>query len=102
VVKKRMTQKPESGTLANYQMEYRKMRMGQEKTGFKIHLTVYIVVNTLLITLNLLTNPAFYWFVFPLIGWGIGITMHYINGVRRFEAQLKVEEAKIEHIINSR
>jgi two-component system LytT family sensor kinase len=59
---------------------------------------VYTLVNTLLITVNLLFVPAFYWFVFPLIGWGIGVTMHYTFGVRRFEAQLKAEEAKIEHI----
>ena len=96
-----MMKKTEGNTLANYQMEYRKMRMGQEKTGFKIHLTAYIVVNTLLITINLLTNPTIYWFVFPLIGWGIGVSMHYINGVRRFEAHLKAEETKIENIVRN-
>jgi hypothetical protein len=75
--------------------------MGQAKIGFTIHLTAYLLVNTLLITINLLFVPAFYWFVFPLIGWGIGVTMHYTFGVRRLEAQLKAEEAKIEHIAKS-
>lgn len=75
--------------------------MSQAKIGFKIHLTAYILVNTLLITVNLLFVPAFYWFVFPLIGWGISVTMHYTFGVRRFEAQLKAKEAKIEHIAKS-
>jgi hypothetical protein len=96
-----MTEKPESVTLANYQNANRKMRTGQAKIGFMAHLTAYIGVNTLLITINLLFVPAFYWFVFPLIGWGIGVTMHYTFGVRRLEAQLKAEEAKIEHIAKS-
>ena len=93
-----MIEKTENVSLADYQNANRKMKMGQAKIGFKIHLTAYILVNTLLITVNLLFVPAFYWFVFPLIGWGIGVTMHYIFGIRRFEAQLKAEEAKIEHI----
>jgi len=96
-----MVEKTEGVTLADYQKANRKIRMGQAKIGFMIHLTAYILVNTLLITVNLLFVPAFYWFVFPLIGWGIGVTMHYIFGVRRLEAQLKAEEAKIEHIAKS-
>ena len=96
-----MMEKPESVTLTDYQKANRKMKMGQAKIGFTIHLAAYLLVNTLLITINLLFVPAFYWFVFPLIGWGIGVTMHYIFGVRRLEAQLKAEEAKIEHIAKS-
>jgi hypothetical protein len=25
--------------------------------------------------------PRFLWFYFPLIGWGIGLAMHYLFGV---------------------
>jgi hypothetical protein len=56
-----MTEKPESVTLANYQKANRKMRKGQAKIGFMVHLTAYIGVNTLLITINLLFVPTFYW-----------------------------------------
>ena len=96
-----MMEKPESVTLTDYQKANRKMKMGQAKIGFTIHFTVYALVNTLLITINLLFVPEFFWFVFPLIGWGIGVTCNYIFGVQRFEAQLKAEEAKIEHIAKS-
>jgi hypothetical protein len=93
-----MIEKSENISLTDYQIANRKIKMDQAKKGFKVHLTAYILVNTLLIAVNLLLVPAFYWFVFPLIGWGIGVTMHYTFGVRRFEAQLKVEEARIEHM----
>ena len=89
-----MMEETEGVTLVDYQKANRKMKMDQTKIGFKVHLTVYILVNILLIKVNLLFVSAFYWFVFPLIGWGIGVAMHYTFGVRRFETQLKAEEAK--------
>lgn len=46
------------------------------RIGFYIHLAVYFVVNTLLIIINLSTSPEYYWFKWPLIGWGIGLLFH--------------------------
>jgi len=44
--------------------------------GFTVHLIVYVAVNFLLIAINLLTTPNHLWFVWPLIGWGIGVIGH--------------------------
>lgn len=44
--------------------------------AFYIHLTVYIFVNILLLAINLLTNPTFWWFLYPLVGWGVGLFIH--------------------------
>ena len=41
--------------------------------GFFIHLLTYGLVNAGLIIINLLTNPTHLWFIWPLVGWGIGI-----------------------------
>lgn len=88
-----------STKLADYQRAYRKLRVDQDKKGFIIiNLSAYIIVNSLLITINLSFVPEFTWFIFPLIGWGIGLTMHYMFGVRYNEWQLKKEEAKAEHL----
>jgi hypothetical protein len=43
---------------------------------FYIHLTVYVLVNLLLATINLLTSPGSLWFYWPLMGWGIGFVLH--------------------------
>ncbi|MGO8987265.1 MAG: 2TM domain-containing protein [bacterium] len=48
----------------------------EAKIGFYIHLSVYVGVNVLLIIINLLTSPHYLWFIWPLMGWGIGIFLH--------------------------
>lgn len=48
----------------------------EAKLGFYIHLFIYIIVCAFLIILNLSTSPDYYWFIWPLIGWGIGVLGH--------------------------
>lgn len=40
---------------------------------FYIHLTTYVCVNSFFIIITLIYNPGNYWFLLPLIGWGIGL-----------------------------
>jgi hypothetical protein len=52
--------------------------------GFFVHLFTYIAVNVLLIIVNLLYMPTYYWFLFPLIGWGLLVAAHaYVVFYRR-------------------
>lgn len=44
--------------------------------GFYAHLTAYASVNLFLMAVNLITGSDFWWFVFPLLGWGIGLAIH--------------------------
>ena len=46
------------------------------KLGFYIHLTVYVLVNLLLLAINLQTSPGRLWFLWSLCGWGVGIICH--------------------------
>ena len=46
------------------------------KLGFYTHLSAYIVVNLLLIVINLISPARHYWFIWPLLGWGVGIFFH--------------------------
>ncbi len=48
------------------------------KKGFYIHLIVYILVNLLLIYINYTYTPTKIWFIYPLLGWGIGVAVHFI------------------------
>jgi hypothetical protein len=48
------------------------------RKGFYKHLMSYVFVNLFLIELNLLTSP-YRWFVFPLLGWGLGLAFHYVE-----------------------
>ena len=48
----------------------------EEIRGFYFHLVCYILANAVLVVINLLTSPKYLWFIWPLIGWGIGIVLH--------------------------
>ncbi len=48
----------------------------QNLKDFYTHLLVYILVNTGLIIINLLTFKGHLWFFYPLLGWGIGLVSH--------------------------
>ena len=40
------------------------------RNGFFIHLFIFIVAMTILILINVITSDDYYWFKWPLIGWG--------------------------------
>ncbi|HEX2164979.1 MAG TPA: 2TM domain-containing protein [Thermoanaerobaculia bacterium] len=51
-------------------------RRAHELRSFYQHALIYLVVNAILASVNLLSDPGEIWFVFPLIGWGIGLAIH--------------------------
>lgn len=57
----------------------------------------YCIVIPMLIFINLNTSKSFYWFWFPMVGWGIGIAFH---GFEVFGFGKDWEERKINEIIN--
>jgi hypothetical protein len=46
------------------------------KLGFYGHLGMYLAVNALLVIINLVTSTEYFWFKWPLLGWGIGVIFH--------------------------
>lgn len=51
----------------------------QARLGFKNHLVVYLAVNAILISVNLINSPDYLWFIWPLMGWGIAIFWHAMS-----------------------
>lgn len=52
------------------------------RTAFRTHATVFLSVNLLLFliwltTWQLLDGTSYPWFLWPLLGWGIGLAAHY-------------------------
>jgi hypothetical protein len=84
-------------SLDEYKKAYREVRAEDEKRGFSVHLVVYVLVNAMLIAINLINSPESIWFFYPLLGWGIGITAHYLGAVRWIESELKKKEAEAEY-----
>ncbi|UCG90995.1 MAG: 2TM domain-containing protein [candidate division WOR-3 bacterium] len=68
--------------------------------GFYAHLFMYIIVNIVLILINFIFTPRFLWFLFPLLGWGVGLLAHAVFGFGLFGFFTKEwEERKIKEII---
>ena len=62
-----------------YQDDFTGARSGAgARVGFYAHLTVYLLVNALLIGINLGTSTQHLWFKWPLLGWGVGLLAHAI------------------------
>ena len=71
--------------------------------GYKIHFIVYLGVNALLLLINLacfsktvrmpdgdivkLPFIAYFWVMWPILGWGIGLVIHYMV-VKKFGGPL--------------
>jgi len=79
-------------TLEAYKKAFREVKKEEEKRGFLVHLTIYIIVNTALAIINLIYSRETIWFIFPLVFWGLGLTIHYL-GVRWSDKELERLEA---------
>ena len=51
-------------------------RHRRKPKGFWIHLSVFVLVNAGLVTLNLVRSPEKLWSRWVLLGWGAGILLH--------------------------
>lgn len=49
----------------------------KKRRDFYGHILVYLLVNSFLVVIWAVTTPGgFFWPVFPLVGWGIGVVMN--------------------------
>lgn len=44
--------------------------------AFYVHLTQYLIVIPILAVVNLTSYPHYLWFVWPALGWGLGLLAH--------------------------
>ena len=73
----------------------------KKRRDFWPHLLVYLMVNTLLVVVWAMTSSGgFFWPVFPIAGWGIGIVMHAWDAFWRTgitEEDIDREVARMQH-----
>jgi hypothetical protein len=79
-----------------YLQAERDLQQEDGRRGFIVDAVAYVVVNAILITVNLLVVPEFLWFFFPLVGWGIGLTFHFLFGVKWAAREADRHEARVE------
>ena len=58
-------------------------KIAEEKINYrisvKIHATAYILVSILLFVINALTTPSIWWIIYPFLGWGVGVVLHFTS-----------------------
>lgn len=62
--------------VARSEEEARRGILARRRSRFTSHLVPFVAVNGFLLAINLLTSPSFWWFLFPLLGWGLGLFFH--------------------------
>jgi 2TM domain-containing protein len=48
-----------------------------QRAGFRIHATVFVAVQLMLVVVWGLTGAGYPWFLYPLFGWGVGLAAHF-------------------------
>ena len=71
------------------------------KKGFYTHLVIYLIVNAFLFAINMLTSPQYFWFVYPLLGWGVSVAIQFftvfgVPGTGRLDEKWEAEEIEKE------
>ncbi|AFZ25258.1 hypothetical protein Cylst_3088 [Cylindrospermum stagnale PCC 7417] len=60
----------------------RQMFNAQRRRELKSHVVSFIGVNGFLILLNLFTSPSYFWAIFPLLAWGLGLFLHWMKAYK--------------------
>ncbi len=73
----------------------------KKRRDFSRHLLVYVLVNALLVVIWALNDSrGFFWPVFPIVGWGIGVALNawdvYRGGDEFDEGQIRREIERLQ------
>lgn len=58
---------------ADEELRRRALRRLREQRDFHVHITIYLAVNLFLVAIWWFTGAGFFWPVFPIFAWGIGV-----------------------------
>ena len=62
------------------------------KQAFWLHLTVYLLVNALLVFIWWVTSGDYFWPMWPMLGWGIAVAAHAVGA---FAGTSQISEERI-------
>ncbi len=55
----------------------------RKRTDFHAHLLAYVLVNAFLVAIWAVSGQGFFWPIFPIMGWGIGVAFNAWDVYRR-------------------
>ena len=60
----------------------RAREIAQSRYALRWHVPVYVLVNAGLVLLWWTGGSGFFWPAFPIVGWGVGVVLHYRSAYR--------------------
>jgi hypothetical protein len=76
------------------ELRQRAVKRLEAKRGLMAHVLAYVTVNLLLVAIWFVTGAGFFWPVFPIFGWGIGLAFNVWDvywpgaGERQIQAEM--------------
>jgi hypothetical protein len=77
------------------ELRERALKHLKDKRDLKAHLLAYVAFNLLFVAIWFAAGAGFFWPIFPIAGWGIGIAFHVYDvvspepGPRDVEAEMR-------------
>jgi 2TM domain-containing protein len=63
----------ESGVQTEDDLREQAIQRLKKKRDFRSHVFIYVAVNAMLVVIWAVTDSGFFWPIFPIVGWGIGV-----------------------------
>jgi hypothetical protein len=57
----------------------RARRVARRKMDFLRHVIIYLLVMAVLAVINNVTGGGYQWWLWPALGWGIGVVSHFLS-----------------------
>jgi CHASE2 domain-containing sensor protein len=67
------------------ELRERAVRRLRKKSDFRTHLMIYLAFNAVLVVIWAMTWHGFFWPIFPILGWGVGVVANAWDVYRRDE-----------------
>ncbi len=84
-------------------MRERAIKRLKKRRDFHGHVLIYTLVNAFLVVIWAVTNPdGFFWPIFPIVGWGIGVIMNAWDVYFAEDFDEEDIEREIRHIQHTR
>ena len=72
------TESDDGGIGGVSETERREAALGRlkAKRDFRGHLAAYVIVNAMLVAIWALSGADYFWPIWPILGWGVGLSFH--------------------------
>jgi hypothetical protein len=63
----------EAGPQTEQELRQQALQRLRKKRDFRSHVVIYLSVNAVLVVIWAVASGGFFWPIFPILGWGIGV-----------------------------